>query len=154
MSATRRASTCPSPPSSPPRSRARSPMISSAYVEATSPPRCPPIPSATAYSGSSSRYASSLRSRARPTSVHAAARILTLAASSSKLQDRPPDPHPVPGAHRDGLGHPLLVEEGSVRRTKIFHEPLPVPCEQPSMKRGSVRVVQSDLTRFGPPDLH
>ena len=48
--------------------------VSSARLDATSPPRCPPIPSATAYRGSSTRYESSLPSRTWPMSVVAPTR--------------------------------------------------------------------------------
>ena len=45
--------------------------VSSARLDATSPPRCPPIPSATAYSGATTRKESSLPSRTWPMSVAA-----------------------------------------------------------------------------------
>src|SRR3954470_11901300 len=91
--------------------------VSTTIVDATSPARAPPIPSATANSGACSNTRSSLLRRWRPVSDLAKLSWATRSISGPSLYERElvvADSDPVPHVERLGTVQQVAVEVGAV----------------------------------------
>src|SRR5437588_3810990 len=126
---------------------------STAMREATSPARAPPMPSATANTGSRSRYESSLLCRWRPTSVRLACSAIRRATPSLLVA--------VLGlAYPDRVGRLqllrprelALVEVSPVGRSEVLDVHGVSAGEDAGVGGGRERILDSDVRRRGPPE--
>src|SRR5919198_994205 len=120
--------------------------------EASWPPRCPPIPSATAYRGCDAMYASSLRWRARPMSDAAPTLTFICTPSPSQFQRRLAHSDLIPGLQFGGPRYPLAVQVRAVGRTEVLDVPGSVLREQTGVELRDVDVVHADVARVRPSD--
>src|SRR4051812_20349931 len=124
--------------------------VSTTIVDATSPARAPPIPSATANSGACSKTRSSLLRRWRPVSDLAKLSWATRSITRPSLYEREfvvANPDAVSGVQGLWSFEQVAVEVGAVGRVQIlYHQHVSLP-ENPAMARGGERILKTDLRR-------
>src|SRR5690606_27228751 len=122
-------------------------------LEATSPPACPPMPSATTNRLLPAYPESWLLERTLPVCEIATLEpSKTMPTLGAKLERRGPDLDGGADLHGDGLRDALAVVPGSVRRGEVLQHPLLAPQDQAGVLRRGVVVAHHEAGLAGAAD--